>query len=187
MKKLIILAFLCSMSSALLAQNTNVNEELLTLKKQVLSLNTKNSRLEKNLKDIKISSQKIQDSLIARINENNLILSKLHKSLKARDYTIIRTKSRTELILHSLRTRKVVFYIIAPLLGFVLIGMYWQLSKNLKTESHRYESLVSNLAQTLDDEVIKTKKEFQSELTDHKEAVEKKLAEIKEILRQNLK
>jgi len=187
MKNLIILAFLYSMSSALLAQNNNMNEELLTLKKQVSSLNTNNSRLEKKLKDIKISSQRIQDSLIARINETDLNLSKFHKSLKARDSTILRTRSRTEMIFHSLRTRKVAFYIIAPLLGFVLIIMYWQLSKSIKTESHRNESLVSNLAQTLDDEVAKTKKEFRSELIDHKEAIEKKLAEIKEILRQNVK
>lgn len=186
MKKWIIFAYFFSMSSALLAQNNNTTEELSTLKKQVSSLNNKNSRFEKNLNNVKQSSQRVQDSLIASINEINLRLSALQKSLKARDHTILRTKARTVLIFHSLRTRKIAFYIIAPVIMLVLTLLYWQLSKGMKTELQKNESQVANLAQTLDDEVAKTKKEFQSQLIAQKEAIEKILAEIKGIKNQNM-
>lgn len=170
-----ILSFLLSFSLIIQAQNSNVNDEISSLKKQTASLMSKNATLEQRITELKHFSKTSLDTLISQLKENNLQLMALKDSLTVKDKEIKALHSRSILFFHSLNLRKKMLYIFLPIGIIILVLLFWQLHRKIATVATNGEKMSMNVKTSLEEEVQAVK----NELANVKESLEKKIAAIK--------
>ena len=178
MKRFMILSFLLSFSLIIQAQNSNVNDEISSLKKQTASLMSKNATLEQRITELKHFSKTSLDTLISQLKENNLQLMALKDSLTVKDKEIKALHSRSILFFHSLNLRKKMLYIFLPIGIIILVLLFWQLHRKIATVATNGEKMSMNVKTSLEEEVQAVK----NELANVKESLEKKIADHKIIV-----
>ena len=186
MKKTLLIAVFLGISLVAFTQTPSQNDEVTNLKKQISSLKQTNAKLEMNLKELRQISKSLQDSINKNLKEYDLKLNCVADSLKANTRLLHATKSHANLLDHSLKTRKAVFYIVFVLAIILLIALYLLSNKKIKSMWEKNDVKLFNLKDAIEVDASKTKSDFQAqislvkaELTSAREELERKIKEAK--------
>jgi hypothetical protein len=177
MKKSILIAF--ALGAFLIVSAQSQSDDLSTLKKQVTVLKNKNLKLEKSIHELKVAANTQSKNMDATLKNFESKLIANTDSLQKKE-KIIETNRKVAYVLYqSLQHRKKLF-ITGFIIGIILLAVSaFLIGKKYKADLKKQESLAAEVKQSLEEKLIKTQNEFQAQIVSVKDALEKKINDLK--------
>jgi hypothetical protein len=173
-----ILTLICSVSFS------QGSDDLNSLKKQVNSLKSRNSKIELRLKEHINASKQTSDSLKKQLEANDIKLKALTDSIATRDAKHSAIECKVHSMHHSIRVCNTFLYILLIIIILALVGIYLLTIRRIEAATEKSEKKLTDAKENIENELNKTKKELIAQIPKDFDAqissIKAELAKLKE-------